>query len=412
MNILLIAYYYPPISSGGSSRPLKIAKYLPRFGHKITVLTHSYQKDDLDNSKALRIYDISHNKDRKGFHFVKWIVLRLNVEILNVFGFYRSIYDFWKNRVIDSADHIISITKPDIIITTYPPVETLELGLFFKNKYNIPLIADFRDGLIFESIEEKRVSKYSCIRKKYESIEQKIAHSASAITTVSPQISEYFEKKYGCNNVYTIPNSYDPEEFVDLPLPTWFDKTKTNIVYTGRFSLAETQRDIFFFFDGVRKLIEDHPQVKDKFSIHLVGQFTVKEKKNLRDLSKKGLVRFHKLVEKRMALSYQKNADLLLLFTSLTRSYMAPGKLYEYLYSKNPILALTSNTFAEDIVKMTNTGWIVNPRDKEKICDFLYRFISIPEFSQSRHVKIDKIKTFAISRQMKNLNDILKLHKL
>ena len=63
MKILIIAYYYPPISSGGTARPLKMAKYLPAFGHEVTVLSHSYTATDLENPDVIRVKDIGHNKN-------------------------------------------------------------------------------------------------------------------------------------------------------------------------------------------------------------------------------------------------------------------------------------------------------------------------------------------------------------
>ncbi len=44
MNILLIAYYYPPIISGGSQRPVRMAKYLARLGNRVTVLAPGYSR--------------------------------------------------------------------------------------------------------------------------------------------------------------------------------------------------------------------------------------------------------------------------------------------------------------------------------------------------------------------------------
>ena len=45
MNILMIAYYYPPMGGGGVQRTLKFVKYLSRLGHQVHVLT--VKKDSL-----------------------------------------------------------------------------------------------------------------------------------------------------------------------------------------------------------------------------------------------------------------------------------------------------------------------------------------------------------------------------
>src|SRR5438874_4584953 len=41
MNILLVAYFYPPCRDTGAHRPAAMAKWLRRLGHRVTVLTTS-----------------------------------------------------------------------------------------------------------------------------------------------------------------------------------------------------------------------------------------------------------------------------------------------------------------------------------------------------------------------------------
>ena len=47
MNLLLVAYFYPPCRDTGAHRPAAMAKWLRRLGHRVTVLTTSaYGKGD------------------------------------------------------------------------------------------------------------------------------------------------------------------------------------------------------------------------------------------------------------------------------------------------------------------------------------------------------------------------------
>ena len=41
MNLLLVAYFYPPCRDTGAHRPAALAKWLRRLGHRVTVLTTS-----------------------------------------------------------------------------------------------------------------------------------------------------------------------------------------------------------------------------------------------------------------------------------------------------------------------------------------------------------------------------------
>ncbi|MCP5105670.1 MAG: glycosyltransferase family 4 protein, partial [bacterium] len=258
MRILLIAYYYPPINTGGTARPVKMAKYLPEFGHDVTVLTHSYRSTDLNNPNVLRIKDTSYNRGQTTFgkRFL-WLVLRLFTEALNIVGIYHSIYSWWKRKVFKYSDRIIEKVNPDIIIATYPPVETLEIGLHLSKKYNIPLISDFRDGLIFEPIETKRMRRYRCIRERYQAIEREAGNHSIGITTIADPITDYYRQTYPVKHTVSMSNGFDPDDFEDLPAEVKLDEQSFNIVFTGRFNLSDKYNRVDFFFDAVRALIKE-----------------------------------------------------------------------------------------------------------------------------------------------------------
>ena len=122
MKFLLIAYYFPPLNSGGTKRPFQIANYLKKNGHQVTVLTGTYEgKDHFINGEEIRIHDPSHNCNRKGIRKIQFFILRLYSELLNILGFYSSIYSWWKRGVKKKSDRIIKLVQPDYILTTYPP---------------------------------------------------------------------------------------------------------------------------------------------------------------------------------------------------------------------------------------------------------------------------------------------------
>ncbi|MCP4153218.1 MAG: glycosyltransferase family 4 protein, partial [bacterium] len=327
MKILLIAYYYPPINSGGTTRPVKMAKFLPRLGHDVTVLTHTYRQTQLTEPGIIRINDISNNKNRKGLKKLFWLVLRGWTEILNRMGIYFSIYSWWKKRVLNLGDEIIEQTKPDIIIASYPPVETLEIGLFFSKKYNIPLVSDFRDGLLFEPIEEKRINRYPCIKRKYEAIERKAAEHSSVLITIMDLITGYFNDTYPGINAKSVGNGFDADDFVGLPgTGTTFDPNKFNILHAGRFSLSDNAISPEAFFQAVRELVEKRPELKDKLQVHLVGELSRRELDAIEDLLRTNVVKYYGMVKRELCLAYQKEADLLLSITQPTRRSTVSSK--------------------------------------------------------------------------------------
>ena len=72
MNLLLVAYFYPPCRDTGAHRPAAMAKWLRRLGHHVTVLTTSaYGRLDTDDDEGVvRTNDLQrlrarlHGRDR------------------------------------------------------------------------------------------------------------------------------------------------------------------------------------------------------------------------------------------------------------------------------------------------------------------------------------------------------------
>jgi glycosyltransferase involved in cell wall biosynthesis len=384
-----------------------MVKYLPRFGHQVTVLTHSYTRHEFGNPAEIRIYDLSHNTQRAGTHQLLWICLRGWTEFLNICGRYHSIYSSWKKAVIRHSKTILAQSKPDIILATYPPVEDLEIGISLSKRYHVPLLADFRDGLLFEPIENKRINQYPCIRREYARIERSVVQCSSAIITVSPPITEYFINTYQQHGVFTIPNGFDEEDFNHIDRSIHLDTEKFNIVHTGRFGGSYAGRNIAAFVNALRRLSSNHSGLSKKLRLHFIGHLEKKELALMKDLIKENLVIYHGLLDRPAALAFQLQADLLLLLTAVDRKSMITAKLLEYLWAKKPILALTSHTYAEKIIHLTGTGWTVHPHDEKKIYHLLYNIMFDTSFYHALTPSEEEISTFSRYKQIKKLSTLL-----
>jgi glycosyltransferase involved in cell wall biosynthesis len=409
MNILLIAYYYSPSSSSGGERPAKMAKYLPPFGHEVFVLTATYNKDAASTDHIIRVYDPSHNKNRVGRHKFQWFFLRLAVELLNRLGIYTSIYSPWKRSVLRKADKIIAHVQPEWILATYPPVETLEIGLHLSRKYNLPLIADYRDGLLFEAIESKHLRRFACVRKAYKAIEQQVAGEAAALITVSEPLSRYFRETYDKSCVATVPNGFDPDE-TQLKLPDIdLEPGCFHIVHSGRFSLSDASCTILPLVQALNSLLPDRPELTQKLRLHFLGELSRREIKMLAGLIQRGVALLYGPLSHGHALAFQQRADLLLLVTSPGRSSVATTKIFEYLQARRPILALTPHSFAAEIVKKCRCGWVVSPLAINEIRHILERIIDDPVFYQAVDLSTAAIADYSITVSLDRLSELLRM---
>ncbi len=407
MNVLVVAYYYPPVESGGTQRPSMMAKYLPRLGQPVTVLTHTYGRSDVLGGDVLRVRDVSHNLHRQGVGRLRWLALRAYGEAANLVGSYDSIYSSWRRRVISLAEPIIASARPDVVLATYPPVEDFEIGLALSERYGIPLVADFRDGLLFEAIERRRMDRHRCVRDHYGQVEAAIAERSAALVTAFPSLSAFLTETYNRSDVVTIPNGFDPEDDDGLAPSELLAPGTFNIVHTGRFGGSYSGMDVRPLCSAIASLLEEDPDLADRLRLHLLGSIEDRERRAFSDLIRRGVVEEHGDHPRPVALAAQRDADALLLLTTRDRPGNAPGKLFEYLRAGRPILSLTAESYAGEIVLQTATGSCADPDDPAAIARLILDVMKSGYQIGQIQPNEEQINRFSRREQMKRLADVL-----
>jgi glycosyltransferase involved in cell wall biosynthesis len=189
-RVLIVSFYYPPISSIASNRIYSFVKYLNKDIFDIDVVTvKSKEAIDYKIFDNVSIYRISKNpldyyldSSSKNI-FIRKLKALYNILIKNIF------FKLWQ---VKSIKVILKLNKQknyDIILSSYAPKESHLIALKIKSKYtNIKWIADMRDEMSlnpFISAKEK---------KSLQIIEQNIFKHCDAITTVSKPILDDFKK--------------------------------------------------------------------------------------------------------------------------------------------------------------------------------------------------------------------------
>lgn len=405
LKVLLIAYHFPPANNGGVQRPLQMWRLLPRFGVDVCVVT---QRTSFWPRRAepnvIRVWDTNSTGLGKAIHYPARVLQHL----LRRLGASTSWHGWWSASVQRRWRAIFESARPDVVLSTYPPVETLDTGLYLSRKFNVPLVADFRDGLLFEPVEAGMLQSAST-RRRYERLEAAVARNAAAILTVSDPISAYFEREYEHPLVRTVPNGFDPEaEWID-PSPEELDPSECNLVYTGRLGLSERGRRSPALFVALTRLADESPGASRRLRVHFVGELTDGERAALSGLTARGIVRDHGLLPRARAIGFQRAATVLLLVTAAGKTSVATSKLFEYLSAGRPILGLTRGTAAADIIRRTGAGLLVDPDDADAIHDTLRRLMLEPGFlAASVHPVQREIDSYSRPRQMEGLAKLLR----
>ena len=400
MNILIIAYYAHPDNNGGVKRPAAFARGLANLGHNVTILTHGHAANEFENN-IYRILDVYDQKGLLGK--IKIIINKMARRIRLLLGFFDTYYSVWRSEVIRHSDDIIENTNPELIIASYPPVECLELGVYFSKKYKVRLIADFRDPIVDESAEKPITDKYPQMLAYFNKIEQSVLITSEKILVIAPSMKEYYESNFQSKTIVLLPNGYDsklaPVSKVRLC------NGKFVIGYTGTISHYDPDRDLSEFFAAFREGLNSEPIIFNKIEVRLYGNISQDDLGKHIDLLDGGHVKIMGSVSMDESVRLQSEFNALLIITGINRKCVATGKIFEYLASGRPIIALTKNTFAEQIVNSTSTGVCISPRDKCVIYDLL-KTTAIEGYIPY-NPDLEEINRYSRENQIKILNEII-----
>ena len=248
INILFIAFEFPPLSRGGVHRPLAFTKYLPLSGINPIVIT-------LDKESYPYVFDTYGYDEKLGKEVIENADL-ISVKservpslsrIRNFLSIYFTIHGnevkYWKNGFHKAIEGAVKEFSPKAVFATVPPFSVLPLAAEVAKKYRLPLIFDFRDAW-----SQWRTVPYGTVFHYWRTLrlEQKYLQMASAVVTTSQQTLDDFKKlhnKVSSNKLYYIPNGYQGDLKTWHPIVT--DKVEFVIGYVGSFYyLPEARRQM------------------------------------------------------------------------------------------------------------------------------------------------------------------------
>jgi len=264
----------------------------------------------------------------------------------------RDCFSFPDNKIFWLPFLWRKLRSADVIIISCPPFSLMLTSFMAKNT---PLVIDYRDqwtgsylGNYFFKWEESLAQK----------IEQFCIDKASAVVTVTEGIRAYLRAHYpeNQNKIHLIRNGFDEKAFPAINKRKKSDKFI--ITYMGSFT------DIFNpnpIFEGFEKLFSLKPQLRESIVFKYIGPSMVE---NLREKAKRaGLKNFISTghLPNREALAELITSDLLILIggSGDQDGWLMPGKLYQYLRTGLPIIAITRNREIKDIIG--SSGFICDP---------------------------------------------------
>jgi hypothetical protein len=389
-KVLIITYYWIPSGGPGVQRWLKFVKYLPDFGVEPVVyipenptypIIDENLKEEFSNLTVLK----QKIKEPYGFASVfskkktqkissgiipkkknQSLLERMLLYIRGNF-FIPDARVLWVKPSIKFLEKYIQQNGIETIITTGPPHSLHLIGLGLQKKLNVKWIADFRDP--WTSIVYHKDLKLSTKSdKKHKELEKEVLQSANQIMVTSPSTKAEFEQ-ITSKPITLITNGYDVEKIEKQPLDQKF-----SLAHIGSFL---SERNPRILWKALSEILKENKDFSDDFELKLIGIVseevldTIKEFKLERYIKNLGYLSHIKSVEE------QRKSQVLLLIESDSDQTKAiiPGKLFEYMVSNRPILAIANDASdIKDIIVSTNTGVFFDYSEKERLKEVLLNY--------------------------------------
>ena len=382
-RLLVVVYPYPPVPNVGANRWAAARKYLERLGYEVTVLTTSAfgRLPDDEDQGVVRTGDLNASPPlRKLLRRPPVAALsdgRSAVEKPPPSVVTRTIVPdpyaiSWTPMALRAARGIIRQRTVDCIVTSGPHESThlIALGL---GRSRPAWLADFRDGWGFQSLRTEFPT--AAQRRLDRALERAVVRSAGSVIAATPPIAEDLRRRFGVDASY-VPNGWDPdlEGEVAAAEPVPLESNVVNLVHTGSLS-AGSGRDPRPLFDALALLVRDQRELADRLRFVVVGRLSPEDQRLMSRPELSAVVRHLGTLPRSQAVALQRRADALVLVTS-RQSGEATGKIFEYLASGRPILALADGNAAARIVQETRTGLTVPPDDVDAIAVALRRAAS------------------------------------
>jgi glycosyltransferase involved in cell wall biosynthesis len=371
----MIACAFPPTGGPGVQRTFKFAKYLPRFGWVPTVWAAEplswLPRDetllaDLPNVVTVFRSPVAPTLER-GWgastagkrappvisHFARAAAARWTHFVRP--APFPDEFSAWARHSVEPLRRRIDAESIEVLYSTFSPASNHLLGLELKRRTGLPWVADFRDLWI----DDYRYAEPSARRRNRDAeLQQAVFEEADAVVGVTARQTEIFAQYVPDHRAQfiTITNGFDPDDFRNLETSDAPDPSVFTIAHIGRLDRWRAKDALL---EGLRRLSLATRQKRGRFVFRILGHV---DRAALTMLLESGVpCELTGYVSHSQAIREMCRADALLLALpdGPNADSVIPAKLFEYLASGRPILAVGPDGAAADIVRRCTAGTAV-----------------------------------------------------
>jgi glycosyltransferase involved in cell wall biosynthesis len=384
-RVLFLAYYFPPQGGAGVQRTLKFVQYLPRHGYEAVVVTGpdttqiAWAPPDESLATAIppttEVYSAAGPEpgQRTGWsaRSARWFRRRS--------PFSR----WWVEGALEAGRRAAREVDVDLIYASMSPFETAEAAASLAGELGKPWVADLRDPWALDDwlVYPTRLHRWLELRRM-----RKALAPADAVVMNTPEATTQVRRhvpELDGTPVFTIPNGFDAGDFDAVPPPRTDGALR--IVHAGFVHVREDAhrpamfvrqllggavqgldagtRSHVYLLQAVQRVLAERPDLRSRIEVHLAGSLSEADRR----VPGFELVTAHGYLPHNETVALLRSADLLFLpmhdLPAGRRARIVPGKTYEYLAARRPILAAVPDGDVRDLLEEAGNAFVVRPKD-------------------------------------------------
>jgi glycosyltransferase involved in cell wall biosynthesis len=390
-RLLMVLDSFAPELNAGVFRPLAFARYGATLGWSVTVLARSAGEGAHPGGSEL-LKSLPSAVQIKHWSEQLTPIIRAFPAID---GGFPAVFG-----MLSRAAAVFPESRPSVVMASGPPFSTFVAASAIARRLAIPLVLDYRDEWSecpFDFVVAGKTDRgweRRCLRR-----------AAKVLVTTQSQRSHLLKtfKEITPGRCVVLPNGWEPNDFCG---PSSED---------DKIGDAEDIRTISFvgnlaehtlpgtFLDALAALLRKRPEMKNRLRLQLVGRVSRQAQIQIDRFPEPSIVRQLGALGKQAAVDIMRRSTALLLINEPRLARYLPGKLYDYLAARRPLLVVGDSGEVAAVVRRLRAGPIVADGDLpalERSVDEVFDTMRWEDGIAQRHTWLQRHTRAELAHQM------------
>ena len=409
-HILFLNYYFPPMGGGGVQRITKFLKYFDYQEYAVSVITVKpsffYTTDrtlcgeipeqvrvirsgSLDPFRLLYLLKRMLNRrsapaattGNESSSFLRKLAMSIFVPDSRL---------LWLPFALLAIHKLQRQQKIDVIIASMPPFTTGLIGAFARRLSKIPLILDYRDAWNENPYMPRIGPIHRYLSRK---MEQFCVRQADGFVFVNPALARQYQRDFSAIAEHpniVVRNGFDEDDFPETKPPSSSTEGRSLEIGIMGTVYSHGNRPLSLL-QTINRWSKEDPDLKDRLSVTFLGKWAPEFQELIDQRGLGEYVRFLPYLPHQEALQRARQFDVLALAIEDNRpgsSAVTPGRIYEYLRLRKPILAMCPpDSDLADLVRECKAGEVVEYGDRQGIKAVIEKWLQSGSILESDYCK-------------------------